>query len=89
MLAGRSMTTTITVNPELQVQLEKLEKFAQAPRRQSPNYRMPCPYLEAQAEVFEEDVAAIQRGYDDVKAGRTLSLEEFGHHMRQKYGIPS
>jgi hypothetical protein len=45
-------------------------------------------YLELHTQDFEEAVAAIQQGYDDVKAGDTLSLEEFDEHMRQKYGIP-
>jgi len=84
------MTPTITVNPELQVELEKLEKFAQA-HGQTPAAALQdavSTYLEAQSEVFEEDVAAIQRGYDDIKAGRTISLEEFDTRMRQKYGIP-
>lgn len=82
--------TTITLNPELQVELEKLEKFAQA-HGQTPEAALQdavTTYLEAHSEIFEEDVAAIQRGYDDMKSGRTVSLEQFDNHMRQKYGIP-
>ena len=82
--------TTITLNPELQVELEKLEKFAHA-HGQTPAAALQdavTTYLEAKTETFEEDVATIQRGYDDVKAGRTVSLEQFDNHMRQKYGIP-
>jgi predicted transcriptional regulator len=81
---------TIPLNPELQVELEKLEQFAHA-HGQTPAAALQDAvktYLEAQSEAFEEGVAAIQRGYDDVKAGRTVSLEQFEQHMRQKYGIP-
>lgn len=84
------MLSTITVNPQLQVELEKLEKFAQA-HGQTPAAALQdavSTYLEAQSDAFEQDVAAIQRGYDDVKAGRTVSLEQFDTHMRQRYGIP-
>jgi len=81
---------TIPLNPELQVELERLEKFARE-HGQTPAAALQdavTTYLEAQSEAFEEDVAAIQRGYEDVKAGRTVSLEQFEHHMRRKYGIP-
>ena len=82
--------TSIPINPELQVELEKLEQFAHT-HGQTPAAALHdavTTYLRVQSEVVDDDVVAIQRGYDDVKAGRTVSLEEFDSHMRQKYGIP-
>jgi predicted transcriptional regulator len=82
--------TSIPINPELQVELEKLEEFAHT-HGQTPAAALHdavTTYLRVQSEVVDDDIVAIQRGYDDVKAGRTVSLEEFDRHMRQKYGIP-
>lgn len=80
---------TIPLNPELQVELEKLERFAHTHGQTSAAALQDAvkTYLEAQSETFDEEVAAIQRGHDDVNAGRTVSVEQFEKHMRQKYGI--
>jgi hypothetical protein len=34
-----------------------------------------------------ENIAAIQKGLDDVAAGRTVSLDEFAQQVRAKHGI--
>jgi hypothetical protein len=70
---------TIPLTPELQAQLEKLEVFAQEHGQTVAGALQDAvtTYLEAQDAAFEQDVAATQRGYDDVRAGRTLSLEDF------------
>lgn len=34
-----------------------------------------------------ENIAAIQKGLDDVAAGRTVSLDEFAQQVRAKNGI--
>lgn len=34
-----------------------------------------------------EDIASIQRGIEDEKAGRLTSLEDFDKEMRQRYGL--
>jgi prevent-host-death family protein len=41
--------------------------------------------LDLAAEV--KVVEGIRRGLEDVKAGRTISLEEFKEHVRKKHGI--
>ncbi len=35
-----------------------------------------------------ETLEAVREGMDDIKAGRSLSLEEFKEEARRKYGIP-
>jgi len=37
---------------------------------------------------YEESVAAIRRGCDDVKAGRTRPATEFLEELRAKHGFP-
>jgi predicted transcriptional regulator len=78
---------TIPMDPQLQ---DELEKFARE-HGQSPADALQdavITHLEAQSKVFEEDVTAIQQGYDDVRAGRTVSVDEFETRMRRKYDIP-
>jgi predicted transcriptional regulator len=81
---------TIPLNPELQIALENLSVFARAHGQTTPAalHDAVSTYLQAQSETLEEDVAAIQQGCDDVKAGRTVSLDQFEKQMRQKYDIP-
>jgi hypothetical protein len=45
-------------------------------------------FLESERQDYEESVAAIRRGYDDVKAGRTRPAAEFLEETREKYGFP-
>jgi hypothetical protein len=45
-------------------------------------------YLEWQRQDFEEAVEGIQRGYEDVKAGRTRSAAGFLAELREKHGLP-
>jgi hypothetical protein len=44
--------------------------------------------LKLAGSLFASTGGSLLAGAEDVKAGRTVSLEEFDTHMRQKYGIP-
>jgi predicted transcriptional regulator len=44
-------------------------------------------YLEWERTDYQEAVAGIRLGYEDVKAGRTRPAAEFLAEMRRKYGI--
>ena len=46
-------------------------------------------YLEWERQDSAEALEAVQRGYEDVKAGRTRPAEEFLAEFRQKHDIPS
>jgi hypothetical protein len=44
-------------------------------------------YLEWERQDYDESVAAIRRGYEDMKAGRTRPAE-FLEELREKHGLP-
>ena len=45
-------------------------------------------YLEWERQDYQESVAAIRLGYEDVKAGRTRPATEFLDELREKHGFP-
>ena len=80
------MKTTIPLKPERQAELEE---FARR-RGKTPADALDealAAYLEWERQDFEEAVRGIERGYEDVKAGRTRSAAEFLSDMRRKHGI--
>ena len=44
-------------------------------------------YFEWERQEIEASVAAVKRGYEDVKAGRTRPASEVLDELRQKYGL--
>jgi predicted transcriptional regulator len=68
---GASETMTIRVRPDVK---EKLERIAAGTRRSKSFLagEALAAYVERELEIIE----GIQRGLDDVKAGRTVSHEE-------------
>jgi predicted transcriptional regulator len=53
-------------------------------------YQTPAEVLNEALDFLErrnEDLASIQRGIEDEKAGRLTSLEDFDKEMRQRYGL--
>ena len=44
--------------------------------------------LEQQTQDFKESVAAVRRGYQDLKAGRYKPAEQFFAEVREKHGFP-
>ena len=80
------MKTTIPLKPERQAELEE---FARR-RGKTPADALDealAAYLEWEQQDFEEAVRGIEKGYEDVKAGRTRSVDEFLSDMRRKHGI--
>jgi predicted transcriptional regulator len=45
-------------------------------------------YLEWERQDYQEAVAAIQEGCEDLKAGRTQPAEEALEELRVKHGLP-
>ena len=45
-------------------------------------------FFDAEYRDFEEAVEGIQRGYEDVRAGRHRSAEEFLNALRVKHDLP-
>jgi predicted transcriptional regulator len=44
-------------------------------------------FLKRERQDFEETVASIQQGLEDVKAGRTRPIEEVLEELREKQGM--
>jgi predicted transcriptional regulator len=77
----------IPIKPERKAQLEE---YAQR-RGQDAAAALDevlAEYLEWEREDREKSVAAIRRGYEDVKAGRTRPAVEFLEELREKHGFP-
>ena len=45
-------------------------------------------FLEHERQDYEESVAAIRRGYEDVKAGHTRPAAQVLKEIREKHGFP-
>ena len=45
-------------------------------------------YENSPQEEREETIRAIQRGLDDMHAGRTRPFEEFDRELRRRHGLP-
>jgi predicted transcriptional regulator len=53
-------------------------------------YQTPAEVLNEALDALDlrnEDIASIQRGIEDERAGRLTSLEEFDKEMRARYGF--
>ena len=80
------MKKTIPLNPERQAELEE---FARR-RGKTPADALDealAAYLEWEQQDFEEAVRGIQKGDEDVKAGRSRPADQFLNDMRRKHGI--
>ena len=45
-------------------------------------------YLEWERQDYQEAVEGIRQGYEDVKAGRTKSADQFLDDFARKHGLP-
>jgi predicted transcriptional regulator len=77
----------IAIKPERKAQLEE---YAQCHGQDAAAAldNVLAGYLEWERQDYAESVAAIQRGNEDVKAGRTRPAAEFLEELREKHGFP-
>jgi predicted transcriptional regulator len=77
----------IPIKPERKAQLEE---YAQRHGQDTAAAldEVLAEYLEWERQDYKESVAAIRKGYEDVKAGRTQPAEEFLEELRVKHGFP-
>ena len=78
---------TIPLKPERQTELEE---FARR-RGKTPADALDealAIYLEWERQDFEEAVRGIEKGYEDVKAGRTRYARAVFARLRRRHGIP-
>ena len=77
----------IPIKPERKAQLEEYaQRHGQAPAAVLDDAL--AAYLEWERQDFQEAVAGIQEGYEDMQAGRTQSAEETFEELRVKHGLP-
>jgi predicted transcriptional regulator len=77
---------TIPLKPERQAELEEFARRRGKTPAEALDEAL-AAYLEWESQDFEEAVRGIQQGYDDVKAGRTRSADEFLADIRRKHDI--
>jgi predicted transcriptional regulator len=83
---ARSVMDLVPLKPERKAQLEEYARR----HGQDPAVALDealAAYLEWERQDFEETVEGINRGHQDVKAGRTKPAADFLFEMRRKHGI--
>ena len=78
---------TLPVKPE---RLAQLEDFARRRGKSTADALDDAlaEYLEWERQDYQETVEAVRRGYEDVKAGRTVPADEFLDEFARKHGLP-
>jgi hypothetical protein len=77
----------VPIKPERMAQLEEYaQRHGQDPAAALDEVL--AEFLASDKQAYEESVAAIRRGYEDVKAGRTRPATEFLEELREKHGFP-
>jgi predicted transcriptional regulator len=71
------------IKPERLAELEDLAR-----RRGTSTAEALAAYLEWERQDYQEAVAGIRRGYQDVKAGRTKPADQFLDDLRRKHDLP-
>jgi len=78
---------TVTLKPERRAQLEE---FARQ-RGKDPSEALDealAAFFDSELRDFEDAVAGIQRGHEDVSEGRHRPAQEFLDELRVKHGFP-
>ena len=77
----------VPVKPE---RLAQLEKFARRRGRSTAESLddVLADDLEWERQDYQEAVEGIRQGYEDVKAGRTKSADQFLDDFARKHGLP-
>ena len=77
----------VPVKPE---RLAQLEEFARRRGRSTADALddVLADYLEWERQDYQEAVEGVRQGYEDVKAGRTKSADQFLEDFARKHGLP-
>ena len=78
---------TLPVKPE---RLAQLQEFARRRGKSTADALddVLADYLESDRQDYEEAVAGVRQGYEDVKAGRSMPAEPFLDEFARKHGLP-
>ncbi|MBL8228849.1 MAG: hypothetical protein JNL98_10245 [Bryobacterales bacterium] len=77
----------INVRPERMAQLEAYAQRREIDTAAALDEAL-AAYLDWEQTDFEEALVGIRRGYEDVRAGRTVPASEFLDSLREKHGLP-
>jgi predicted transcriptional regulator len=78
---------TISITPERMAQLEEYAQRSGQDAAAALDAAL-AEYLEWERRDFDEAVASIREGYEDLKAGRTQPVEDVFEELRVKHGLP-
>ena len=78
---------TLPVKPD---RLVELEEFARRRGKSTADAldEVLAEYLEWERQDYQEALEAVRQGHDDVKAGRTVSADQFFDEFARKHGLP-
>ena len=78
---------TLPVKPD---RLAQLEEFARRRGKSTADALDDAlaEYLEWERQDYQEALAAIRQGHEDVKAGRTAPADQFFDQFARKHGLP-
>jgi predicted transcriptional regulator len=77
----------VPIKPERKAQLEAFAQRRGKDTAAALNDAL-AEFLEQDQQDYQESVAAIRRGNEDVTAGRTRPAAEFLEELREKHGFP-
>jgi wobble nucleotide-excising tRNase len=77
----------VPITPERKAQLEDYAQRRGQETAEALDEAL-AAYLDWERTDYQEAVAGIRQGYDDVKAGRTRPAAEFFDEVRLKHGFP-
>ena len=78
---------TVTLTPERKAQLEEFARQRGKDPAEALDEAL-AAFFDSELRDFEEAAAGIQRGYEDVLAGRHRPAQEFLEELRVKHGFP-
>ncbi len=78
---------TVTLKPERKAQLEEFARQNGKDPAEALDEAL-AAYFDSEQRDFEEAVAGIQRGLEDVPAGRHRPAQEFLEELRLKHDFP-
>ena len=78
---------TLPVKPD---RLAQLEEFARRRGKSTADALDDAlaEYLEWERQDYQETLAAVRQGHEDVKAGRTAPADQFFDEFARKHGLP-
>ena len=78
---------TVTLKPERKAQLDEFARQQGKDPAEALDEAL-AAFFDSQQRDFEEAVAGIQRGLEDMRAGRHRPAREFLDELRAKHGLP-